>query len=155
MEKERVEFIRQLTEEILTRLKVAASVSVVTEEEQVKVEVSSPELGLIIGYHGEGLLGLQLILNLAFYNRFGEWVGILVDAGGYRQEREEKIKRLAQWAVDKARFLSRAVALPPMPAFERRVAHLAVAREDDVFSESSGEGQERHVVVKLKEAGEE
>jgi spoIIIJ-associated protein len=102
----------------------------------------------IIGYHGEGLSGLQLFLNLAAHKKLGEWRRILVDIGGYRREREQKLYELAQRTADRVRFLQTPVTLNPMPAFERRLVHLALTGDDTIETESVGEGWERRVVVK-------
>lgn len=145
-------FIKELLEEVLRRLGVTATVSVVPEEDRFKVEILSENLGLLIGYHGEVLSSLQLFLSLAAYNKFGEWVSLIVDAGGYRKEREERLKGLAQRAIDKVRFLAQPIELPPMSPHERRIIHLTVSEQEDVLSESVGEDRERRVVVKLKKS---
>jgi spoIIIJ-associated protein len=149
------EFLQKTAEEILEQLGVTAQVTVSLEEgPRYFLAIDGQELGALIGYHGEGLSSLQLILSLAFFRRFEEWVSLSVDAGGYRREREEKIRALTQRSIDKVRFLARPVILPPMPAYERRLVHLHAAGAADITSESEGEGRERHVVLRLKAAGE-
>ncbi|HEY91640.1 MAG TPA: hypothetical protein G4O07_07380, partial [Dehalococcoidia bacterium] len=37
--------------------------------------------------------------------------------------------------------------LEPMPAYERRIIHLALADHPDVITESTGEGDTRKVVI--------
>lgn len=149
------EFLQKTTEEILGHLGVTAQVTVSLEEgPRYFLAIDGQELGALIGYHGEVLASLQLILSLAAYRCYGEWVSLSVDAGGYRREREEKIRALTQRSIDKVRFLARPVILPPMPAHERRLVHLHAAEAADITSESEGEGRERHVVLQLRTAGE-
>lgn len=148
------EFLQKTAEEILRQLGVVAQVTVSLEEgPRCFLNVEGSDLGALIGYHGEALGSLQLILSLAVYRHFGEWVPLNVDAGGYRREREEKLKALTQRSIDKVRFLSRPVLLPPMPAYERRLVHLHAAASPDIASESEGEGRERHVVLRLRLEG--
>ena len=39
-------------------------------------------------------------------------------------------------------------AFPPMPADERRIIHLELAKREDIVTESEGEGEDRKVIVK-------
>jgi spoIIIJ-associated protein len=41
--------------------------------------------------------------------------------------------------------------LEPMPAYERRIVHLALANHPDVITESIGQGETRKVVIRPKE----
>lgn len=144
------EFIKELLTETLSRIGVPAGVSITNDAENIRAEITAENPGLLIGYHGEALSSLQLFLSLAAFKKFGEWSHLTLDVGGYRREREDKLKGLTLRAVDKVRFLCRPVVLPPMTSFERRVVHTVVAEMPDVASESTGEGRDRRVVISLK-----
>lgn len=145
-------FLKEQTGTILTKMNLPAKVSVErsTKDEHHRVEIK-PEAGedlpLLIGYHGQTLNALQVILGLLSFRKFGEFSHILVEAGDYRKERKEELERRALEAADKARFLLKEVSFPAMPPFERRIIHLVLAEEQGVKTESRGEGRERHVVV--------
>lgn len=146
----KLEFIKKTTEKLLKLLKVEAMVGVLEdkENEAVRIELETEEPGILIGYHGETLSSLQIILGAIFWKKFGEWQRILVNVGDYRQKREEILRRMALLAAQKVRFSGESTALPPMPANERRIVHLALAEEKDIITESEGEGKFRRVVVK-------
>jgi len=147
--KDKIKIIRGAVEELLGKLGLTAEVSVSEgEEESFQVDINGEDLGALIGYHGETLSSLQLFLNLLVHRKIGEWRRVLVDIGGYRKEREQKLFDLARRTADKVRFLQTPVKLTPMPAFERRLVHLALSEEAEVKTESEGEGWERRVVVK-------
>jgi predicted RNA-binding protein Jag len=38
-----------------------------------------------------------------------------------------------------------------MSSYERRICHMAIADIEGISSESEGEGEERHIVIKIKE----
>jgi spoIIIJ-associated protein len=146
---DKIEMIKGVVEELLGKLGTAAEVIVSEGEEGgFKVDINGEDLGALIGYHGEGLSALQLFLNLAVHKKLGEWRRILVDIGGYRQEREQKLYELARRTADRVRFLQTPVTLNPMPSFERRLIHMALGEEEGVETESTGERWERRVVVK-------
>ena len=91
--------VENQTKELIAKMHVDAQVSVIAQDENYKVQIDTPDTGLLIGYHGEVINSLQLILGVLVYRELGEWVRIIVDVGDYRQKREETIKRLA---LDKA-----------------------------------------------------
>jgi len=148
-EEDKTKIVEELTHEVLREIGVGAKISVLADEDKCfKIDISGDGLGALIGFHGEGLSGLQLFLNLAAHKKLGEWRRVLVDIGGYRAEREQKIYELAQRTADRVRFLQTPVTLNPMPAFERRLVHLALAEDKTVGTESMGEGWERRVVIR-------
>lgn len=151
VEEDKIKIVEEATKELLGKLGLTAEV-VVSEGEEggFKIAINGEELGALIGYHGETLSGLQLFLNLLAHKKMGEWRRVLVDIGGYRAERERKLFDLAQRTADRVRFLQTPVTLNPMPAFERRLVHLALSSDNKVETESIGEGWERRVVVKPK-----
>lgn len=145
-------FLREQAETILTMMNLPAKVLVedVVENEHHRVEIkpeNEDDLPLLIGYHGQTLNSLQVVLGLLAFKKFKKFNHILVEAGAYRRDREEELKRRALEAADKARFLLKEVSFPAMPAFERRIIHLTLSEETGVKTESRGEGRERHVVV--------
>jgi len=147
--KEQLSLVKSKIEGLLQNLDVPATATVKAgEEDVIEVNISGQDLGVLIGYHGEGLAAIQLFLSMALFRELGEWARLYVDIEGYRQEREEKVRSLAQRTAQKARFLSVPIALSPMPPFERRLVHLVIAQIEGVVSESEGTGWERHVVIK-------
>ncbi len=149
VEEDKIQVVKGAAEELLGKLGLTADVAVTEgEEESFQIDINGEDLGALIGYHGETLSSLQLFLNLLVHRKIGEWRRVLVDIGGYRKEREQKLFDLARRTADKVRFLQTPVKLTPMPAFERRLVHLALSEEAEVKTESEGEGWERRVVVK-------
>lgn len=142
--------IEKITKDLIEKLGVSAKISVSqTEEKSYRVDLDGEDLGVLIGYHGETLSALQLILGLMVYKNLGEWVRVLVNVGDYREMREQKLTELAHRAADKVRFLQAPITLPPMSSFERRLVHTALSeRNNEVVTESVGGGSERRVVVK-------
>ena len=145
------EFLKEKTAEISQRMGLPSEVSVdPSPEGQLLVNItpeSEEDKPLMIGFHGQTLNALQSILRTLAYREFEEVPPILVESGGYRQEREEELRRRALEAADKARFLLKEVSFPAMSSYERRVIHTIIQDEKGVRTESRGEGRERHVVV--------
>lgn len=143
------ELAKVAVENLIEDLGFKAALSLTEKEGILVVAIDAgSDNPLLIGFHGETLLGLQTLINLILFRKTGQFTRVVLDVANYRQEREEKIKQLALNAADRARFLDRPVELTPMRADERRLVHLYVSQLPGVASESMGEGRERRVVVK-------
>lgn len=71
-----------------------------------------------------------------------------IDINNYRKDREDLIAKLAKAAAKKASVTKKEVPLPAMNAYERRIVHSELSLHPDLKTESSGEGKQRHVVIK-------
>lgn len=127
---------------------VNSKVSVAEKDGVIHIGIDSEDSGLLIGYHGEMLQALQLILGMMVNQGVEEWQRVVVDVGDYRQQREEALRRMAQRAAQRVKESGEAQEFPPMSAFERRSVHVLIGEEEGVVSESAGTGRERRVVVK-------
>lgn len=153
-----VEDIKKTTEDILEKLKIIATVEVseekthtdtsTEEETSYKVNIQTTETGLIIGYHGETLNGLQLLLGVIIYKNLGKWVHIVVDVGNYRKMREESIKEMVNRIVAEVESTKQPVVLPYLSPLERRIVHVMLSGHKTIVSESAGEGRNRLLTIK-------
>ena len=76
---------------------------------------------------------------------------------GYRRAQEEKVCRMAEQKADFVRRTGNRVALAPMSPYFRRIVHLHVANNPDMqefVTESTGEGDYRQIVLRLKDGVE-
>lgn len=143
-----LDLIKKTTEDLLTEVGFSSKVEVKENEGAITVGVDvGEENAMLIGFHGETLNSLQVVICLILYKKLGVYTPIVLDVGGYREERSEKIRQMAVNAADRARFLAKPVELSPMNPSERRLVHVFVAELPGVKSESAGEGPERRVVV--------
>jgi spoIIIJ-associated protein len=76
---------------------------------------------------------------------------IVIDVEGYKQRRCNALQTLATRVAEQVAQKKEPFALEPMPAFDRRIIHLALVDHQDVTTESSGEGEARRVVIIPKE----
>lgn len=148
---DQVRLVAKIAKDLLTELKVKTKLEVKKDEEgAILVQLETNEPGVLIGYHGETLAALQLILGMMVYRKQGEWSKVLVNVNDYRERREESLEKMALSAAQKAKFSQEPQSLPPMPPSERRIIHLALSEDEEVETESEGEDHNRRVVVKPK-----
>lgn len=120
------------------------------KDDSFHLAIETPDSGILIGFHGENLYALQLVLSLIAYKKLGTWQRIIVDVGGWRAKREEQLKRMALAAAQKAKFSQEAIVMPYLNAAERRVLHLVLADHPDIATRSEGKGNERRLIIEPK-----
>lgn len=152
MTKEELKKIEQEIKAFISELEIPVTIKADFDEVSgvVNVQLDSEEAAALIGFHGETLQAIQLILSFVVHKSSGEWVKTLVNVGDYRQKREEQLKKLALNLAMKVKFSGEAQAVPNLTPSERRAIHLILANHPDVYTESEGEGKERQLVIKSK-----
>lgn len=118
------------------------------------INISGPELGILIGRRGDTLEALQYLTNLAVAKQLTERVRLILDVEGYRQRREETLVRLAKRLSDKVKRTGNRVVLEPMNPHERRIIHTALQDDHRISTFSEGEEPNRRVVISLKRTKE-
>ncbi len=142
---------------------------------RLHLNIEGEDVGILIGKHGQTLQAFQYLLNVSLNNqpateqatteqaaseqgdasqdesaraqsREGS-LRVVVDAGGYRERRSQSLEQVAQDAASRAKRDRRSVRLEPMPAYERRLVHLALQEDATVATTSEGRDPLRHVVV--------
>lgn len=147
--------ITQETIEELLRLlgieadfKVSSGSPAANKEEGVEVVLETKDSGIIIGYHGEVLEALQLIFSLCISKKVGRFVRVSLEVGDYKKNRTGYLENLALQAKEKARLEKTDVSLQGLKSWERRIVHVLLQDDEDVVSESVGEGKDRTLVIK-------
>ena len=113
----------------------------------IQVAVSPEDSGVLIGYHGETISALQLILSLMAHQRIGEWYRLSLNINDYRERREQVLVEMAKNAAERVKATQEELIMPPMASFDRRTVHLTLAKEQGVRTESVGEGRDRRLIV--------
>jgi spoIIIJ-associated protein len=135
---------------LLELLGIEAELELSEDEEAVTVLLKTEDTGMLIGYHGETLEALQLILALVLAKERGEFKRVSLEVGDYKKNRTEWLERLALDAKERAISSGKEVYLSELRSWERRVIHLLLQNDNEVVSESSGEGKDRVLVIKPK-----
>lgn len=118
-----------------------------------RIDIDSDEAATLIGYHGETIYALQHVLKTLVWKKTEKNVFVILDVDSYRKRQEESVLFLAIKKVEMARKTLKDQMLPPMSAYFRRVIHLSLAKPEfeDITTESTGEGDNRAVVIKVKQ----
>lgn len=153
--KDLVSLTQNLADGLLRLMGVEAQVEVseVEENDQKTLEVqisTEHETGLLIGAHGATLNAIQVFLGMALRQQTGEWSRVVVNVGDWKEKQEESLKALAEQAAARARQTGEEQRLYNLNSAQRRIIHMLLSEEQDIETESMGEGEERFLIVRAK-----
>ena len=140
-----VDFLTKLTAEF----GLQATVTVARpDEDTAEVQLTGPDLGILIGPKGATLVAIQSLTRTVVFNETGGSNGhINVDVGGYRQKRTEALVRFSRQVAEQVKSTGNRTALEPMSAVDRKIVHDTISSIEGVSTISEGEEPHRRVVV--------
>lgn len=119
-------------------------------ENNMNIELSGDDMGILIGKRGQTLDSLQYLVSLVVNKNTDEYIRVKVDTENYRERRRETLENLARNIAYKVKRNKRPVSLEPMNPYERRIIHSALQSDKYVTTHSEGDEPFRRVVVTLK-----
>lgn len=142
-----MEEARDFLFQLLQKMGLDAQVEGRVEDNEIKLDVSGPRMGLLIGKRGDTLDAVQYLTSL-FVNRDKKgYIKITIDTENYRSKREETLIHLAHGLERRVIRDGRPVTLEPMSPNERRIIHSALQGHHRVQTYSVGEEPNRKLVV--------
>lgn len=142
--------VRKFLNEYFEKMGVNLDITAKYEEGLLKVNITGEKAGIIIGYRGENLEALQLIVSTIANRKKSNYVKILLDVEGYRNKRIKTLEELAAKVAQTVVTKRRSITLEPMVPFERRIIHTTLQNHPKVKTASIGEEPYRKVVISLK-----
>lgn len=126
------------------------SYEVCKEKNQIILEIKGEKVAHLIGYKGKTIESIQSIINAMLQREDVEYAKVFLEINGYKKQKEEKLKRLANKMAENVLRFRKPIKLEPMSAYERLIIHTELANRKDVETESIGEEPRRRVVIKKK-----
>lgn len=143
----KAEAARRVTQGILDRMDLEATVHVREDDERVVLDIDGPDAGRAIGKKGMTLEALQFLVNKIINRDPDERRHIVLDSGDYRERHDNGLVSMAKREAKRAITSGRAVTLEPMSARDRRVIHVSLAKFPGVSTRSEGEGMDRRLQI--------
>ena len=129
------EFLNELKKELPEDTKY----SIKKDKSAIYVEINSPNLGFLIGYRGETLYAFQNILTAIAGKELENRVRVILDVEGYKSKREKTLEDLAEKVAKTVIRTRKPIKLEPMQAYERKIIHSKLQKNDKVETNSIGE----------------
>jgi spoIIIJ-associated protein len=142
--------VEEAIEKTLSLLEIEGTFEVAPKEDHIDILMETKDTGMVIGYHGEALESLQLIFSLIISKKIGRFLRTSIEVDDYKKNRTEYLEKLAEQTKEKALTENKEQILYALKPWERRIVHLFFQNDEQVASESSGEGKERVLIIKPK-----
>jgi spoIIIJ-associated protein len=141
-----VTFVKQVTGAM------GLDLSVETEEtpDHVRLNLSGEGADALLSRKGEALDALQVIVNTAFRRDARGDRHYVVDALGFRKDKDAELRQMALFLMEKARTSGAPQELGPLNRYARRIVHLAVAEDPAMTSESIGDASVKTVIISAR-----
>jgi spoIIIJ-associated protein len=136
--------------ELVSDLKLDLKVSAEWTEEGCLLDLSGEDAHCALAENGELLDAFEVLLFQIYGRELDREHRFVVDAEGFRQTRKAELYAMARFAADQVRKNGRAFTFGVLNSTERRIIHLTLKQEDDLITESVGDGRDRRLQVRLQ-----
>jgi spoIIIJ-associated protein len=146
-----VAYAEEYLKSAIGALGIPVEIETKVEEDIIHITINSERNPVLIGKNGRTLQSLNELVRLAVSNHFKHRFRILLDVGGYKEDKYSRLAYLAKKTANDVITSHVDVKLDPMTPDERRVVHNALNGMEHIKTESSGEGSDRAVTIKFVE----
>lgn len=120
------------------------------EDNIIYVTIDGEDSAKLIGYRGEALNSLQIILTTIANSGKDTNIKIILDIGNYKDTRKKTLEELSDKIEKTVIKTGKSVTLEPMTAYERKIIHTRLQDSKYVKTYSIGENDKRRVVIAKK-----
>lgn len=120
------------------------------DKEYIHVELLGEGANHLIGYRGETLNAMQIILSSIASKGLNTKAHVILNIANYREKREKALEELADKLSKTVVKTGKQVTLEPMSAYERKIIHNRLQNSEIVKTYSIGEEPYRKVVITKK-----
>lgn len=146
-EKDVENFIVSYIQQYFDNVQLDGQVDIENDNGFYRITVNTSNNAILIGKAGKTLQAFNRLVKAATSAEFKKRVGLLIDVNGYKEDRYEKITKMAIRVAKDVRRTKIDATLDPMPADERKAIHNALANMEDITTQSTGEGATRRLQI--------
>lgn len=118
-----------------------------SEGKHILFKLESEKAAFLIGKRGQTLNALQQLTQLVLNKSAKSFMLVKLDVEDYRERRQASLEQLAERMADKAIRTRKKVVFEPMPSYERKIIHNALANRLDIETYSEGVEPNRYLVI--------
>ena len=141
-----IDFVHQ----VVGALGLKLEVSVEETPDNIRLNLSGDGADALLRRRAETLDALQVIVNTAFRRDARGDRHYVIDALGFRKDKDAELRQMAKLLMDKVRASGSPQEIGPLNPYARRIVHLTVAEDTTLSSESVGDAFLKSVVISKK-----
>lgn len=116
--------------------------------EVINISITFDEPQILIGEKGQTLFEIQRLLKTILNKKLQTLTYLNLDINDYKKKKIDYLKNLAKGLADEVSITKQEKVLFPMSSYERRIIHTELSQRADIITDSHGEGQDRHIIIK-------
>ena len=146
---EQVDVVTAFVSGVVERFGFEATTTTRVDEENLFVDVTGEDLGLLIGPRGATLDALQELARTVVHRHGDDQaLRVIVDVAGFRQRRAAALETFTKRRAEEVLASGVAEALEPMSAADRKIVHDTVSAFPGLETSSEGIEPKRFVVIR-------
>lgn len=142
-----IEYSQIYLQEAIESLGIDCKVTPSISDDIIHLKIDSDHNSILIGKNGSTLQSLNEMTRIAVSNHFKHRYRILLDINGYKDDKYDRICKMAKRIAHEVQKSHQTATLDPMPADERRVIHNCLTNMPHIKTESTGFGKQRQIQI--------
>ncbi len=140
----------ELLSGIVADMRFDLNVTSEVTDEGCWIKLNGEDAHYALAENGELLDAFEVILFQAYGRELDREHRFIVDADGFRQTRKAELHAMARFAAEQVRKSGRPFTFGVLNSTERRIIHMSLQKEEDLFTESVGDGRDRRLQIRLQ-----
>jgi spoIIIJ-associated protein len=115
--------------------------------DNARLNLAGAGADVLLRRKGETLDALQVIVNTAFRRDARGDRHYVIDALGFRKDKDTELRQMARFLMQKAKTSGVPQEIGPLNPYARRLVHLVVSEDPSMCSESIGDAFLKSIVI--------
>lgn len=142
------EFLFDYLGDYFTGIDLDIEVAIEEKNDGFIINLNADNNAVLIGKMGKTLAAFNTVVRAAVNAEFHKRIDVLIDVNHYKDDRYSKLRTMAKRIAKQVQRSHVDVELDPMPNDERKVIHKTLNEWHNIKTESEGEGNNRHLIIK-------
>ena len=138
---------RQVLQRMIDFITSGATISVKNSNDRIEYHVQGGNTGVLIGKRGQTLEAMQYLVDKIVSKKFEKRFRLQIDVEDYLKNRRINLENMAKKMGEKAKRTGKPISFGQMNAHDRRIVHIALKADEQVKTQSMGDGFYRKLVI--------
>jgi len=146
---EAIRLVQEMLEKMLSYFPMPTKIETEILPKEIRLNIIGDGSGILIGKQGQTLMELDYLFKRMVQKQWGGIlpIRIILDAEGYRKKKINTLKELAKKLAARVKKTGKVFSTSPLSARERKIIHLTLQKDQEVKTQSVGEGELKRVNI--------